>query len=108
MQEDTGDWTGYKFVGDNIDKNVKPSFQRNELRGMSLHHFHGFAVRDRVNLSGLSDERPPYATPDASLLLPTSDDISSLKDEFDVLISRQVKCCTVSNFNYRIVAIIIC
>ena len=87
MQED-GDWTGYKFVGDNIDKNVKPSFQRNELRGMSLHHFHGFAVRDKVNLSGLSDETPLYTLPDASLLLPTSDDISSLKDEFGVVISR--------------------
>lgn len=28
-----GDWFGYKFVGDNIDKNVKPSFQRAEQRG---------------------------------------------------------------------------
>ena len=43
-------WFGYKFVGDNIDKNVKPSLQRQELRRQSLHYFHGCAVRDRVDL----------------------------------------------------------
>ena len=31
---------GNKLVGDNVDKNVKPSFQRLEMRGQSLHHFH--------------------------------------------------------------------
>ena len=34
-------WFGYKFVGDNIDKSVKPSHQHHEQRGQSLHHFHG-------------------------------------------------------------------
>ena len=83
-----GDWFGYKFVGDNIDKNVKPSFQRAEQRGQSLHHFHGYAVRDRVNLSGLSDEPPEYSECDPQLLLPSSEDITSLKQEFVILVSR--------------------
>ena len=37
-------WFGYKFVGDNIDKSVKPSLQRHKLRGQSLHYIHGYAV----------------------------------------------------------------
>lgn len=51
-------WFGYKFVGDNIDKNIKPSLQRHEIRGMSLHYFHGFAMRDRIDFSHLSNEPP--------------------------------------------------
>ena len=43
-------WYGYKFVGDNVDKNIKPTFQREEHHTVnSLHHFHGYAICDRVN-----------------------------------------------------------
>ena len=42
---------GYKLVGDNVDKNVKPSLQRYEMRSQSLHQFHSFAVRDRVPIA---------------------------------------------------------
>ena len=42
-------WNGFKIVGDNVDKNVRPTFQRSN---QSLHHFHSYAVKDRVNLSG--------------------------------------------------------
>ena len=83
-------WFGYKFVGDNVDKNVKPSYQRQELQGQSLYHFHGYAVRDRVDLSGLSDEAPPFSTPDATQFLPTTKDISSLKEELHILVARYV------------------
>ncbi len=81
-------WFGYKFVGDNIDKNVKPSLQRHELRGQSLHYFHGYAVRDRVDLSGLSDERPPSCTPDPGVFVPTPSDLSSLRHELGILVSQ--------------------
>ena len=47
----------YKFVGD-IDKNVRPSFQRHELKGQSMHYFHGYALRDRINLHDLPDATP--------------------------------------------------
>ena len=81
-------WFGYKFVGDNVDKNVKPSRQRHELRGQSLHYFHGYAVRDRVDLSRLSDERPPPSTPDPAVFLPSPSDLSSLRLELQILVSR--------------------
>ncbi len=37
---------GYKLVGDN----VRPSFQRDEHRGLSLHHFHTYGVKDRISM----------------------------------------------------------
>ena len=37
--EDESSWCGYKFVGDNVDKNVKPTRQRHERHGQSLHYF---------------------------------------------------------------------
>ena len=57
-------------------------------RGQSLHHFHGYAVRDRVNFSGLSDKSPPYSAPDPSLFMPSLEDVSSLKTELGILVSR--------------------
>lgn len=81
-------WFGYKFVGDNIDKNVKPSLQRHELRGQSLHYFHGYAVRDRVDLSKLSDKPPPFSIPEPSVFLPSPGDLSSLREELEILVSR--------------------
>lgn len=38
-------WFGYKFMGDNIDKNIKPRFQRQECQaGQSLHYFHCYML----------------------------------------------------------------
>ena len=81
-------WVGYVFVGDNIDKNVKACFQRYENKGQTLHYFHGYAVRDRLDLSHLSDTRPPPATPNATSLLPSSFDTTALRDELKILVSR--------------------
>ena len=78
---------GYKFVGDNIDKNVKPFLQCHELRGQSLHHFHGYAVRDRVDLSGLPDKRPRSFTPDPCMFIPSPSDLSSLRQDLGILVS---------------------
>ena len=73
------DWYGYKFVGDNVDKRIKPSYQRAELRGHDMHYFHGYAVRDRLDLSEFSDTCPPHSTPDANVILPSSEDIEALE-----------------------------
>ena len=81
-------WSGYKFVGDNIDKSVKPSFQRAELRGHSLHYFHGYALRDRVDFSQLSDVKPSREDPDAEVLLPSIQDVKMYKEELETLIAR--------------------
>ena len=45
----------YKFISDNVDKNVKPSFQRDKLKGKSHHCVHGYSVQDRIDTSLLSD-----------------------------------------------------
>lgn len=39
----------YKIVGDNIDKNITPSFQRLDHQTKSVHYFHAFAVKDRID-----------------------------------------------------------
>ena len=67
---------------------VKPRFQRAEQRGYSLHHFHGYAVKDRVDLSATSDDKPPYTVPEPSKFLPSIQDVSLLKQELGILVSR--------------------
>ena len=38
----------YKIIGDNLDKNVKPSARdmRSDHQTRSLHYYHAYAVRD--------------------------------------------------------------
>lgn len=38
-------WHGFKVVGDNIDKTVKPRYMRGDAGGQSLHYFDSYAVR---------------------------------------------------------------
>ena len=44
----------YKIVGDNIDKNIRASFQRIDHQTKSIHYFHTFAAKDRIDFSNLS------------------------------------------------------
>ena len=76
-------------MGDNLDKNVRPSFERQELKAQSMHYFHGCALRDRINLHDLSDVTP-RSLPEPSQILPAPSDLSSLNDELIVIISRLV------------------
>ena len=46
---------GFKVVGDNIDKTIRPSFERIDHHSISLHYYHSYAVLNRVDLSGLDD-----------------------------------------------------
>lgn len=79
---------GYKLVGDNVDKNVRPTFQRNENKGQSLHHFHAYGVKDRVPTASLSDAAPAGCTPNPKALLPSPEDAKCLKEEMVILLSR--------------------
>lgn len=50
---------GYKLVGDNIDMSVKARYvQVGVSRNRSLHYFHTFAVKNRVDLRHLPDVHP--------------------------------------------------
>ena len=44
-------WYGFKYVGDNIDKNIKPRHQMLDSQGKSLHYFHYYALMDRIDRS---------------------------------------------------------
>ena len=46
----------YKLVGDNIDKNVQTREMRADNQTKSLHYFHTYGVRDRIDLSMFSNE----------------------------------------------------
>lgn len=82
-------WCGFKIVGDNIDKTVKPRDMRSDRQTKSLHYFHLYAVRDRIDASSLSEE-PQLVDPDAPVeeLLPTVEDARVMLANFEVLIAR--------------------
>ena len=82
------EWCGFKFVGDNIDKNIRPSFHRLQHQTKSLRHFHRYTVKDRVDLSGLPDADGSPSSIDATDLLITEEEWSRFKDDCCVLVSR--------------------
>ena len=78
--------TGYKIVFDNIDKNVAPRFMRNEHQTRSLHYVHSYAVKDRLDFSNLSSQRPTNFN--VFGVIPDVEDYKYLKSDFAVLIKR--------------------
>lgn len=80
----------YKFVIDNINKNVKPSFEHAKIKGRSYHHVHGYGIQDRIDTSMLSDRLLAYRKIDPGVLLPSKSDIATLKDEMAILVSQYV------------------
>ena len=86
VESSTGPWRGYKVVGDNVDKNVRRSFRFNRTT-QSLHYFRTYALLDRVDLTGVSDEASNKSITFQSLL-PSSADMKQLKEIFTILVSR--------------------
>lgn len=83
-------WFGFKIVGDNIDKTVKPRHETLHLHSQNLHYFHAYAVRDRIDFSFLSAE-PSQLDPllfPAEMLLPSQDELDGIKGSFSILIAR--------------------
>ena len=92
-------WQGFKIIGDNIDKTIRPSFERIEHHSLSLHYYHSYAALDRIDLSGISDMRSS-GTFDAKQLLPSTNDVQMLKSQYYILISRYIiihKTCITCN-----------
>ena len=95
-------WCGFKLVGDNIDKNVRPSFSRLDRKTKSLHCFHYYAVLDRLDLSSFSDITPNTLVDPNKLLIDNSD-VAQLNSDAVTLISRYInqhKCKLFIKFNY--------
>ena len=96
MQCDANDdtcWNGYKLIGDNLDKDVKPRYTRIDRQTQSLHFFYYYAVKDHINLSTISDEPNPYLDlPVCNLplkhILPTTLDHQALAQNMGIILSR--------------------
>lgn len=81
---------GYVLVIDNIDMNVRRSFQRCDCTTKSYHFCHAFAVENRLDTSVLSDGAPTGML-SSEALLPSSNDLQRLTEDFTVLVSRFVE-----------------
>ena len=84
---------GYKLVGDNIDKGMKTRSMRAEShRNQSLHYFHAFATRNRIDFSDYPDVHPHTCKDSpihrASSLLPSKEDDNFLRHNFGIIVSR--------------------
>lgn len=83
----------FSMVGDNVDKTIRQRYMRsNAQKSDSLHYFHSFAVRDRIDFSVLSDVVPPLPRVSvnqiAQSLFPSPEDDQALLHNFVTLISR--------------------
>ena len=78
----------FKEVGDNLDKNIRPSFQRISHQTKSVHYFHTLAVRDRIDFSDLSESVPHGIKISLTTLLPSPADLANLFDELQVIVTR--------------------
>ncbi|KAL5484341.1 hypothetical protein EMCRGX_G020815 [Ephydatia muelleri] len=47
-------WSGFRLVGDNLDKTIKPRNMRLSRQSTFLHYFNVYAVKDRINFSHLN------------------------------------------------------
>ena len=84
---------GYRLVGDNIDKTVRARYIRADRScNRSLHYFHSFALKNRIDFSHLPDVYPHTCLPSphqlSLSLLPSKDDDKALVNSFIVHVSR--------------------
>ena len=88
---DISSWHGFTIVGDNLDMNVHRRHTRIKQQTRSLHYFQTYAVKDRVNLSHLTDDKPqsiPLVEDAVKKLIPTSNETDSLRDDFIILLAQ--------------------
>ena len=83
----SADGFGYVEVIDNIDINLRRSFQRIDRSTLSYHFCHAYAVRNRINTSVLPDG-PPSGVLTCDAILPSKDDLKRVMDDITVLVSR--------------------
>lgn len=84
----TSNWPGFKIVIDNIDKNLRPSFQRYDNKTVSMHACNMYASQDWINFSSLSDVNPAAPLIDVKKLLVGKAEIDGLNSDVVVLLSR--------------------
>ena len=85
-------WWGFKIVIDNIDKNLRRSFQWSDNKTVSMHACHMYACLDRIDFSSLSDVMPSDPLIDVETLLIGKAEINELNGDVEVLLERYVIC----------------
>ena len=83
----TTDSYGYVDVIDNLDMNIRPSFQRIDRTTESYHFCHAYAVLNRVDTSELED-RPLSGTLSCDVILPDAHDFQQIRNDIGVLVKR--------------------
>ena len=87
----TSSWAGFKIVGDNIDKNVRPRYMRLDSQTNSLHYLHAYALKDRIDLSSFSDSHQIlFNLPSSKIfeqILPSTTDCNDLNHNLAILVS---------------------
>ena len=78
---------GYVMVMDNVDMNVRRSFQRCDRTTASYHFCHVYGLLNRIDSSSLSDG-PPSGNLSSDMILPNSSDLKRIMEDFAVLVSR--------------------
>ena len=80
----------YVIVGDNIDRNVSPRHMTIDNQTTSFHHFHSYAVHDRLEVSTVSDLRANIDVEALPLtaFLPSLDDCMQLRQNYIILAAR--------------------
>ncbi len=82
----------FKLVGDNIDKTINPRYMRADSKSRSLHYFHAYAVRDRIDTTGLNCQLAPTCLPSPAIvaqsLLPSTENDKAIFCNLKILFSR--------------------
>lgn len=80
---------GIKVVGDNVNVTVDPRNMRSDHQACQLDYFQMYAVRDRIDISGFSEESP-LVNPDTPVheLLPTAEDNMNMLSNIGILVAR--------------------
>lgn len=96
------DAVGYAIIGDNIDKNVRPSYQRQDRTTQSLHYFHSYALKNRINICEMSDKRPDSIDLSPTNILPNQSDVKKMIEEYEIFVSRFACVWSYLDFKYAI------
>ena len=86
-ESDITKWSGFKLVGDNIDKTIKPRDMRLNKQATSLHYFNVYAVKVRIDFSHLSSNAT-IIFPEDITYDPLSEDDNGLIHNFETLVTR--------------------
>ena len=82
-----------KICGDNIDWSIHPRYIRSNQQTQSVHYFHSYAIKDRVDISTLSDVPPqnlPSTSEVLSKVISSAHEESIIHDNFAVLLGRML------------------